>query len=155
MHYKLAVDGKLLPRDNDAPGASPGGGGGSGSPLPRPLSPAAAAAKSPAGAAKGCRWTVHVGGGRTCVVEYNFSSMDILLDDIKASVEGEFVEEEEEEDPAAQSGMPRVSGVRYSLLLGPAGVEALLTVIPSESGRGPPEAVLVVNGVIQQQRTSF
>ena len=96
----------------------------------------------------GCLWNVHLGSGRTCQVEYRFGTMDILVDDIKAAVEGQFMEEEEEEG----SGVPSVSGVRYRLQLGPSLLEALLTVIPSETGRGPPECVLVVNGVIIQSK---
>ena len=64
-------------------------------------------------------------------------------------------EEEEEEEAAAAGGggatrPAAVSGVRYKLLLGPSLLEAQLTVIPSDTGRGPPTCALVANGVIIQ-----
>ena len=151
LQYKLTVDGKLVPVDGGAAAAGAGG-----SPAPAggsraAASPAAAASPSPA-AALDCRWTVHTGAGRTCLVEYTFATMDLLVNDIKAAVEGEFVEEEEEgEAEAGGASRPAaVSGVRYKLLLGPSLLEAQLTVIPSDTGRGPPTCALVSNGVIIQ-----
>ncbi len=150
------MDGKLVPAD-EAAAASPVGtpaaaaaaaaaaAGGSRS----PASPAAAASPS-AAAALGCRWTVHTGAGRTCIVDYNHATMDLLVNDIRAAVEGEFVEEEEAEVGGGGTAPATVSGVRYKLLLGPSLLEAQLTVIPSETGRGPPTCALVANGVIIQ-----
>ncbi len=165
--YKLTVDGKLIEVDAGPAGEEGGGSaGGGGAGASRPAAGAAAAAaaaaataaRSPAGSgaalAGGRRWTVHTGGGRSSVVEYTYATMDILVNDIKAAVEGEFVEEEEVEggaDPgggAAAAQAATISGVRYQLLLGPSLLAAQLTVIPSETGRGPPECVLVANGVI-------
>jgi hypothetical protein len=155
--YRLTADGKLIEADADDAAEA---GGVSGAPAASsPASPAAAAAaRSPSTAAPGGhRWTVHTGGGRACVVEYTYATMDILVNDIKAAVEGEFVEEEELEGGgggggggggAAAARAATVSGVRYKLLLGPSLLEAQLTVIPNETGRGPPECALVANGVI-------
>jgi hypothetical protein len=130
---------KEAPSGAQSPRASVGGGGGF-----APSSP-----RSPGSAQAGCCWMVHLEMGRSCLVEYFYDTMDILVNDMKASVEGEFVEEEGEgEGEEAVAGVPKVSGVRYKLLLGSQLLEGMLTVIPSATGRGPPECVLVVRGVI-------
>ena len=137
------MNGLLVPPEEG--GELSGGGGGAARTAASPPAPrsAGAGARSPGAAHASSRWTVHTGSARTCVVEYIYATQDILVDEHRAAVEGEFVQEEEE----GEAGAPCVSGVRYRLQLGQA-QEGLLTVLPSAPGRGPPECVLVVAGVI-------
>ena len=93
-------------------------------------------------------WHVRVDEGKCVVVEYHPSSLDILVDGIKADAEGEFVEEDELEEVSHHGA--RVSGVRYGVLLPPA-THAELTVIPGETARSPHTAVLTIKGVVQRK----
>ena len=144
LSYKLTVNGLLVPPEEG--GGQGGAGGGTARIAASPPAPrsagAGAGARSPGSAHASSRWTVHTGSARTCAVEYIYATQDILVDDHKAAVEPEFVEEEW----GGEAGVPCVSGVRYRLPLG--SQEGQLTVLPSAPGRGPPECVLVVAGVI-------
>ena len=148
LQYKLTVDAKLVIAEGGGDEGSSGGGGA--------LSPSGGGKKggvgvtSPSGGSKGLDdvWHVRMDEGRTCVVEYHPSTLDILVNGIKADVEGDFVEEDEMEEVSHHGA--RVSGVRYGILLPPA-TNAQLTVIPGDTARSPHTAVLTIKGVVQRK----
>lgn len=149
LHYKLTVDAKLvIAEGGEGEGGSSGGGGG-GVLSPSGGKKGGGGVTSPSGGSKGMDdvWHVRMDEGRTCVVEYHPSTLDILVNGIKADVEGDFVEEEELEEVSHRA---RVSGVRYGILLPPA-TNAQLTVIPGETARSPHTAVLTIKGVVQRK----
>jgi hypothetical protein len=148
LQYKLTVDAKLVLAEGVEEGKG-GGGGGGGSTLSPSGGKKGVGVTSPSGSSKGQDDVWHVRVDESlCVVEYHPSTLDILVDGIKADVEGDFVEEDELEEVSHHGA--RVSGVRYDLLLPPT-THAQLTVIPGENARSPDTAVLTIKGVVQRK----
>ncbi len=82
-------------------------------------------------------------GGRAVTVEYDFRSLDILLNGVKTEAQGDFAADD---DDAAGGGCG--TGTRHAFRVPPAMDEAVLLVNPPQGGRGAPSVSLTLNGAV-------